>query len=677
MIAWNQGKISTYLIIIFILGFFSGLSTCQQNSNECAGWSNLDLDDFDLKTSSTVIIEENFQDMASGASFETGRTGWTCYSGSYGTATAQLLSGSMMGRVYASGTTTYYMTYAFNTACRFAPGVKIDFDISTDAINRLRTLYIGSDSVLTDYWSISFSSVGTIVAQHDNSAEVTLQTYAANTRYHISVEFVDNMHSLDVSINNTKYTNNGTHFSTRFGTATVMSALRIHTRNSGAGWIAADNIIITHSDEPVITHPPDITYTAGQIGYVISWTITDVNASTRTYEVYSNGSSIDNGSWNSGIPVTCNVTGLPVGLYNYTIVASDGYGFSTQDTVIVNVLANLGPTITHPNDITYTGGASGNYINWMITDAATTTRAYTVYRNGTFLTSGSWNSGVTVSVNVNNLPVGSYNYTINASDGLGLSVQDEVTVTVMNGIPTISHPIDFTYTAGYYLNYYIFWTVYDASTINRTCTILINGSSIINSTWTSGVQLLQNAGNLTVGTYNYTIIAFDGYGASVQDTVIVRVLNSNPIIQYNSPSTTFSWSQKETYVSWIITDTSTNMQSYTIYVDGRAIATGTWYSGVPVKVKLDSIAPGEYNFTIIVQDGYGATNRNVVWITKLDQSTSTNTQIQEPTPGVLQIIFSVIGASLVFMMVMGLCVNSKKTMGKPVRDVKSNQMTGP
>nr|MDO8116923.1 hypothetical protein [Candidatus Sigynarchaeota archaeon] len=285
MIEWNKRQRSAYFIVIIILGFVSGFSTCLPQGVELAGRSNLDLDDFKLKTSSTVFFEENFEDMTSGASFETGRTGWTCYYyTSYGTATAQLLSGSMVGQVYASGTGTYYMTYTFSTACSFATGVKIDFDMCTDATNRLRTVYIGSDSVLTDSWFISFSSVGTIVAQHDNSADVTLQTYVANTRYHISVEFVDNMHSLDVTINDTKYTNGRTHFSTRYGTATAMGALRVHTRNSGAGWIAVDNIVVTHADEPVITHPPDITYTAGQTGYVISWTITDVNASTRIYE---------------------------------------------------------------------------------------------------------------------------------------------------------------------------------------------------------------------------------------------------------------------------------------------------------------------------------------------------------------------------------------------------------
>jgi len=95
------------------------------------------------------------------------------------------------------------------------------------------------------------------------------------------------------------------------------------------------------------------------------------------------------------------------------------------------------PTITHPADISYNLGAIGNQISWTITDASTGTTSYTIFRNSTSITSGSWTSGVPITESVEGLGVGSYNYTIIATDGLGGSVQDTVIVKIVsNSTPT-------------------------------------------------------------------------------------------------------------------------------------------------------------------------------------------------------------------------------------------------
>ncbi|MBN2151379.1 MAG: hypothetical protein JW839_08040, partial [Candidatus Lokiarchaeota archaeon] len=273
-----------------------------------------DQDDGRIDTSYTEPIEENFENMTAGASFETGRPRWAAYGSSYGTATAQAIAGSLMGRVYLSSSSyTYYMTYTMPTAGTYTPGVKVEFDMATGATNALRTVYLLTDSG-ADYWFISFSSTGYIIAQHGSSTDVNLQTYAADTRYHVMVEFVDNMHTLDVTINGTKYDNGGVHFSSRYGTASNVQLFRAHTRASGVGWIAVDNIDGSwcNMTVPYITHPSDITYTAGQTGFQISWTMTDSNSSTRTYSVYANGSLIASNTWSASQTVVQSVAGLPV-----------------------------------------------------------------------------------------------------------------------------------------------------------------------------------------------------------------------------------------------------------------------------------------------------------------------------------------------------------------------------
>ncbi|MEX2683206.1 MAG: hypothetical protein Q6373_016595 [Candidatus Sigynarchaeota archaeon] len=375
--------------------------------------------------------------MTAGSSFETGRARWVVYGGSYGTSTAESIAGSLMGMVYLTYSSyPYYMTYTFASAGTYSAGVKIEFDMAAGATNALRTIYIGSDSSLTDYWYISFSTTGYIVAGHDNSADVALTTYIANARYHVTLEFVGNMHTIDVTINGTKYNNGGVHFSTRYGTATAMQVLRVHTGASSAGWIAIDNIDASWYSNiyPILTHPSDITYTAGQTGYQVSWTMTDINSSIRTYTVYANGSVVTSGTWSVIATVTQSVAGLPVGSYNYTIVTTDGYGGFVQDTVIVRVLNGI-PTITHPNDAIFTGDQSNIAISWTITDFSTSTRTYKIYANGSFIASGTWNTGKAVTVNLDSIAPGKYNITIVASDGIGACVQDQVWITIYAGQP--------------------------------------------------------------------------------------------------------------------------------------------------------------------------------------------------------------------------------------------------
>ena len=97
---------------------------------------------------------------------------------------------------------------------------------------------------------------------------------------------------------------------------------------------------------PSINHPSDITYSLGSTGNSISWTITATNTGTTGYTIYRNGTSIATGSWTSGIPVTITFYGLAAGIYNYTIVASNGLGGLVQDTVIVTVMSNNAPPPT-------------------------------------------------------------------------------------------------------------------------------------------------------------------------------------------------------------------------------------------------------------------------------------------------------------------------------------------
>jgi hypothetical protein len=190
---------------------------------------------------------------------------------------------------------------------------------------------------------------------------------------------------------------------------------------------------------PSITHESGATCTAGSTGNSISWTIMASIMGTHnpSYLVYRDGTPVTNGSWTNSTPVTLNVDGLSKGNYTYIIEAFDGLGQSVNGTVTV-VVTDVPPTITHPSDVSYSHGATGNSISWTVSDTRISTSNYTIYRNGTIIDTGSWTNGTPIIVNVDGLSDGTYNYTIVATDGYGGSVLDTVIVTVVSPSPTIS-----------------------------------------------------------------------------------------------------------------------------------------------------------------------------------------------------------------------------------------------
>jgi hypothetical protein len=184
----------------------------------------------------------------------------------------------------------------------------------------------------------------------------------------------------------------------------------------------------------------NITYVVSQRGNNISWTMYDSNSSTRVCGVYRDGISILNCSWAPGIPVTCWVNCSLAGVYNYTIIATDGLGEWVRDDVFVTIVENVVPTITAPEDLTVIVGTWGS-ISWNITDTTTGDCNYTLYRNGVAIASGYWTSGVPIIVVLGELPEGDYNFTIVISDGLGGSTSDTIIVQVSS---THGDPMNYT-----------------------------------------------------------------------------------------------------------------------------------------------------------------------------------------------------------------------------------------
>jgi parallel beta-helix repeat protein len=94
-------------------------------------------------------------------------------------------------------------------------------------------------------------------------------------------------------------------------------------------------------------------------------------------------------------------------------------------------------SINHPADMNYTAGSTGYFINWTLSGSFPD--QYVVYRNGSSVGSGDWESFV-VLVTVDGLGAGIYNYTLLVTDESGNRAVDTVIVSVLQ-VPTGYDPM--------------------------------------------------------------------------------------------------------------------------------------------------------------------------------------------------------------------------------------------
>ena len=93
------------------------------------------------------------------------------------------------------------------------------------------------------------------------------------------------------------------------------------------------------------------------------------------------------------------------------------------------------PMIDHPNDLIVELGSKDNTIVWKASDDYP--RSFEIYKNGTLIDEGEWNV-TSFIVSVDDLDLGTYNFTLVVFDILGSNSKDTVFVTVVGEIPITS-----------------------------------------------------------------------------------------------------------------------------------------------------------------------------------------------------------------------------------------------
>ncbi|MHA1591135.1 MAG: Ig-like domain-containing protein, partial [Candidatus Heimdallarchaeaceae archaeon] len=175
----------------------------------------------------------------------------------------------------------------------------------------------------------------------------------------------------------------------------------------------------TYTSDTTPTFQTDITADAIEWNYQVIYT----DSILIDISLASNGWTIGSGS------------PLSEGRYHWRVRAKDSLdNWSTWSTNWTFTVDTTNPLLNNPPGVDMIEGATGVNISWDITELNLYT--YEVYFEGVAVDSGLLTlTGDTLSVSLDGLPVGTYNYTILVTDSAGNIAVDTVFVTVTAVVP--------------------------------------------------------------------------------------------------------------------------------------------------------------------------------------------------------------------------------------------------
>lgn len=337
-----------------------------------------------------------------------------------------------------------------------------------------------------DNWDVSsginYAQESTIVSSGSSSLEVSgttgeniwqNRTFTANPTmsYQFSCQVYDDVSGgikLRLFVNGSSAAQNMTEFSTEsvnqaswqklsvmitpdFTPQYYLAEIQISTSLNGPKKNYVDDCSISEVPKPDVTAPSisspgNKTYVKGSNPNLISWTISD--AEPQNYTLYQNGTNVKAGNWNSGSTIKYLITGLDLGIYNFTLIASDLSNNTSIDTIYVTLVQDTtAPTIIGPIDSTIIVNTSSNPISWEVADS--NPYNFTIFKNNLNIATGNWVSGTPITQSIDGLSVGEYNFTLLVQDEFNLFSSDQVIVTVIEDVtpsadPTLTDPTSST-----------------------------------------------------------------------------------------------------------------------------------------------------------------------------------------------------------------------------------------
>jgi parallel beta-helix repeat protein len=262
-------------------------------------------------------------------------------------------------------------------------------------------------------------------------------------------------------------------------------------------------------------------------------------------------------------------------------------------------------SITRPPNQQFAVGTTGHILNWTLLDPATHVPPYQILQNGTPFASGIWISGTPITCSIDGLAAGTYNFTINATDGYSAIIQDEVDVLVSNPLaapilqaissPSTTGNVTLTWNAVTgATSYYVYQSNSSITDVNDLTPI----ATVPSDTYT--------VYGLTCSINYFVIVATNSTsesGPSNCENVTVNVPPNSPVLQsIPGPSTTgnviLMWNAVTSATSYNIYRATTPITTITGLTPLAMVLTGTNYNDY-------GLTNGTYYYVIVANNSFG------------------------------------------------------------------------
>jgi len=358
-------------------------------------------------------------------------------------------------------------------------------------------------------------------------------------------------------------------------------------------------ILALEFDPPSISEPEDQVIGQGTTGEII-WTITDENP--YTYWILRNNIQIVSSTpYESGEDVRVPIDTSTTGTWDYIIFATDESWNIDGDDVKVEVIIDdtSPPVITSPPDQIIVQGTGGS-IAWVITESEP--GIYWVEKDGEeFVSPCSYGDGLWIVTEIDTSTVGTWSYTIFATDLSGNEASDEVEISIHEPtVPAITSPFDQVIEVGSESS--IKWIITEPDP--GMYWVHKNGEEIESpQSYHDGEEITVLIDTSITGQYDYTIFATDFSGNEASNDVQIVVRDTiSPII--SGPSDLFIIQGDTESITWTITESDPDMCR--VYKDSEElVAPRSYYDGEEITVQVDSSMAGRQTYSLFASDRSG------------------------------------------------------------------------
>ena len=200
-----------------------------------------------------------------------------------------------------------------------------------------------------------------------------------------------------------------------------------------------DTLPLMHPAYLHVNQPNNKVISEGATSQQLTWLVNGYDAITYSVtlnQTVSTSGTIDTSNWSKSVQTS--LDGLSLGSYIVTLSVSDlNTSLTFKITTIVSVVDTTAPVVTvSTSTLSYVAGTTGHSISVNATDLHPD--SYSVYKDGNQFALGAWNTSADITVSVDGLAVGTYDFTITAFDSSNNSANVSVIITVTSAPDTNS-----------------------------------------------------------------------------------------------------------------------------------------------------------------------------------------------------------------------------------------------